>query len=172
MGYGVLEYSNSATHNGWCEHPWLYASCITNGHILSPFILHVIVVDMGAILCQMWFYRVAKFEIKAIPCIFGGAWTVFDQVSPWAPCRVRSLHHRKPKVLCSGLGWVVTDDLEHVITHILLKVWRGPFHVTILVWYIATKNCVSWVWANGKWAATQFTSLFVLDHVRDSLLVS
>jgi hypothetical protein len=53
MGYGVLEFSNNAMHNGWCEHPRLYASSITNGHIPSPFILHVIVVDMGAILCQM-----------------------------------------------------------------------------------------------------------------------
>ncbi len=26
MGYGVLEYTNSAMHNGWCEHPRLYAS--------------------------------------------------------------------------------------------------------------------------------------------------
>jgi hypothetical protein len=31
-----------------CMHP-----ALPNGHILSPFILHVIVVDMGAILCQM-----------------------------------------------------------------------------------------------------------------------
>jgi len=57
----------------------LTASCITDGHILSPFILHVIVVDMGAILCQMWFYKVAKFEIKAIHCIFGAAWTVLTK---------------------------------------------------------------------------------------------
>jgi hypothetical protein len=82
MGYGVLEYSNSAMHNDWCEHPRLYASCITNGHILSPFIFHVIVVDMGAILYQMWFYIVAKFEIKAIPYIFGAAWTVLTR---WIP---------------------------------------------------------------------------------------
>ncbi len=96
----------------------------------------------------------------------------FDQVSPWAPCRVKSFHHRKPKVLCSRLGWVMKDDLEHVTTHILLKVWRGPLHVTTLVWHIATKNCVSWVFANGKWAATQFASLFILDHVGDFLFVS
>ncbi len=75
-----------------------------------------------------WF----KFEIKAIPYIFGATWTVLTR----APCRVRSFHHRKPKVLCSRLGWVMTDDLMHVTTHILLKVWRGPFHVTILVWHI------------------------------------
>ncbi len=79
MGYGVLEYSNSAMHNGQFEHPRLYASCITNGHILTPFIIHVIIVDMGAIWCQVCFYRMAKFEIKAIPCIFGAAWRVLTR---------------------------------------------------------------------------------------------
>jgi hypothetical protein len=119
-----------------------------------------------------WLYHRVLF-LRA--CNIGSIFVMPKATLSWHPSCLScpsSLHHKKPKVLCSRLGWVMTDDLEHVTTHILLKVWRGPFHVTIPVWHIATKNCVSWVWANGKWAATQFTSLFILDHVGDSLLVS